>query len=48
MDETGRWEKVNDIEKEVCSGDEIAPWISVNKNPLEPDLYFKVEFDILE
>ena len=47
-DETGFWSKMNEIERELCQGDEIAPWIGPNRNPQVPDLYFKVHFNILE
>ena len=48
LDETGAWKKMNEIEKEICRGEEIAPYIAANSNPQVPDLYFKINFDILE
>lgn len=48
VDDTGMWSKMNEVEKELVKGDEIAPCMPQNINPPIPDLYFKVNYHILE
>ncbi len=47
-DETGTWRKMDKMEREICKGEEIAPFIGTNKDREVPDLYFKINYEILE